>query len=69
MNGIYLYFVNKHLSSWSLLGLQDLGTRGNVLITSLQHHQTAFLRYDVRTSLFLFAAILGVSWFLNDTDQ
>ena len=22
MNGIYLYFVNKHLSSWELLGLQ-----------------------------------------------
>ena len=22
MNGIYLYFVNKHLSSWALLGLQ-----------------------------------------------
>ena len=21
MNGIYLYFVNKHLSSWALLGL------------------------------------------------
>ena len=21
MNGIYLYFVNKHLSSWPLLGL------------------------------------------------
>ena len=22
MNGIYLYFVNKHLSSWVLLGLK-----------------------------------------------
>ena len=22
MNGIYLYFVNKHLSRWALLGLQ-----------------------------------------------
>ena len=24
MNGIYLYFVNKHLSSWPLLGLQTI---------------------------------------------
>ena len=23
MNGIYLYFVNKHLSSWALLGLSQ----------------------------------------------
>ena len=23
MNGIYLYFVNKHLSSWALLGLNQ----------------------------------------------
>ena len=23
MNGIYLYFVNKHLSSWPLLGLKN----------------------------------------------
>ena len=27
MNGIYLYFVNKHLSSWSLLGLSTFGEK------------------------------------------
>ena len=27
MNGIYLYFVHKHLSSWPLLGLQHFPKR------------------------------------------
>ena len=27
MNGIYLYFVNKHLSCWSLLGLNFLSNK------------------------------------------
>ena len=34
MNGIYLYFVNKHRSSWPLLGLKtetDRFTKGLIL--------------------------------------
>ena len=35
MNGIYLYFVNKHLSSWALLGLK-LFTTQSQLLTNLE---------------------------------
>ena len=31
MNGIYLYFVNKHLSSWALLGLNAFSAKFNSL--------------------------------------
>ena len=31
MNGIYLYFVNKHLSTWALLGLQDTDSIENIV--------------------------------------
>ena len=35
MNGIYLYFVNKHLSSWVRLGLQDKLKFGQYLLILL----------------------------------
>ena len=38
MNGIYLYYVNKHLFSWALLGLQEiiLHQRQNFLLVHLK---------------------------------
>ena len=31
MNGVYLYFVNKHLTSWALLGLKQTFLKQNFL--------------------------------------
>ena len=42
MNGIYLYFVNKHLSSWPLLGLQLFTTQSRLLTTLTLYQTTKF---------------------------
>ena len=44
MNGIYLYFVNKHISSWPLLGLQ-MRKSNDILKTQILRFQV--LSFDV----------------------
>ena len=61
MNGIYLYFVNKHLSSWPLLGLEatDSGERGmNPVAMTIINPRKNIGRAGDRTSDLMFSSPL-----------
>ena len=55
MNGIYLYFVNKHLSSWPQLGLQTISdTTATIAARTLRCFVRTYWVTKISTQLHVF---------------